>query len=80
VGVFWGAYYAAPVYKLLGEKAFDDQKPPEQNTFIGEKLVFYHHIGGHITTPEETAKYIEMQKTYMKGSPLGSEKKSAGPR
>ena len=65
VGVFWAAYFASPAYEILGEKGVGISEPPEMNTFVGEKLVFYHHIGGHITTGEETAKYYEMARTYF---------------
>ena len=70
VGVFWAGYYAAPVYKLLGEKAFDNTEPPEPDTLIGEKLVYHNHVGGHMSTAAENTKYVEMQKKYMKVIPF----------
>ncbi len=70
VGVFWAGHYASAVYKLLGEKAYDNTEPPEPDTFIGEKLTFYDHVGGHMSTAAENAKYLEMQKKYMKVIPL----------
>jgi hypothetical protein len=76
VGVFWAGYYAAPVYKLLGEKAFDNTEPPAPDTFIGEKLMFHNHVGGHMPTAAENAKYVEMQQKYMKIIPF----KAAAPR
>jgi hypothetical protein len=60
VGVFWAGYYGAPAYRLLGKAAFENAAPPPPNQFIGEDLVFYNHIGGHRTMPEESAKYLEM--------------------
>lgn len=61
VGVFWSGYFAGPVYKLLGKKDLGAGEPPMPNVFLGgDDLVFYNHIGGHITTPEETAKYYEL--------------------
>src|SRR5205085_502361 len=65
VGVFWAAHYATPVFKLLSEKGIDEDKPPEPNTLIGDKLFFYLHIGGHMPMAAETAQYNEMQKKYM---------------
>jgi hypothetical protein len=76
VGVFWAGYYAAPVYKLLGAKAFDNTEPPAPDTFIGEKLIFHNHVGGHMPTAAENAKYVEMQQKYLKVVPF----KSAAPR
>ncbi len=70
VGVFWAGYYAAQVYKLLGEKAFDNTEPPEPDTFIGEKLIYHDHVGGHMPTADENAKYVEMQQKYMKVIPF----------
>ena len=32
----------------------------QPNVFLEGDLVFYNHIGGHITTPEETAKHYEL--------------------
>lgn len=72
VGVFWAAKFASPVYKLLGKKAIDIDAPPEPNTFVGGDLLFYNHIGGHITTPEESAKYLELAKQYFKVKPFAA--------
>jgi hypothetical protein len=66
VGVFWAGRHASPVYRLLGKRAIDIAAPPLPNTFVGHDLVFYNHVGGHITTPEETAKYLEMVKTFFR--------------
>jgi hypothetical protein len=70
VGVFWAGYYASAVYKLLGEKVFDNTEPPAPDTFIGEKLVFHDHVGGHMPSASENAKYQEMQQKYMKVIPF----------
>jgi hypothetical protein len=70
IGVFWAGYYASAVYKLLGEKAFDNTEPPEPDMLIGEKLVFHNHVGGHMPTAAENAKYLEMQKKYLKVIPF----------
>jgi hypothetical protein len=60
VGVFWAGYFAGPVYKVLGKKDLGATEPPKPNVFLEGDLVFYNHIGGHVTTPEETAKYYEL--------------------
>jgi len=68
-GVFWGCYYASPVWKLLGQKGIDEQKPPEPATFIGEELVFYNHVGGHAVLPPENQKNAEMIQKFFKVKP-----------
>ncbi|MEO7413720.1 MAG: hypothetical protein ABIZ81_10210 [Opitutaceae bacterium] len=70
VGVYWSAYFASPVYRLFGKTAIDTQSPPQPNTFVGGDLLFYNHRGGHITTAEESAKYLELAKQYFKVKPL----------
>ena len=70
VGVFWAGHYASEVYKLFGEKGYYNTEPPEPDTFIGDKLTFYNHVGGHMSTAAENAKYLEMQKKYMKVIPV----------
>jgi hypothetical protein len=72
VGVFWAAKFASPVYQLLGKKAIDLDAPPAPNTFVGGDLLFYNHIGGHITTPEESAKYLELAKQHFKVKPFAA--------
>lgn len=69
VGVYWAGFFASPVYKLLGKQAIDTHEPPQPNNFVGGDLLFYNHIGGHITTPEESAKYLELAKKYFKVKP-----------
>jgi hypothetical protein len=69
VGVFWSGYHASPVYKLLGRKAIEISSPPPPNVFLDGDLTFYNHIGGHITTPEEAAKYLELVKTFFSVKP-----------
>jgi hypothetical protein len=69
VGVFWGAYYSSPVWKLLGQKGIDEQKPPEPNNFIGEELVFYDHVGGHAVLQPENQKNAEMIQKFFKIKP-----------
>jgi hypothetical protein len=70
VGVFWAAHYASPVYELLGEKGIGISEPPKMDTFFGEKLVFYHHDGGHEILPVETAKYYEMAAKFFDKVPV----------
>jgi len=69
VGVFWAGYYGSPVYKLLGKKDLGATQPPMPNVFLEGDLVFYNHIGGHTTTAEESAKYLEMARKYFKVKP-----------
>ncbi|MEI6861074.1 MAG: acetylxylan esterase, partial [Verrucomicrobiota bacterium] len=73
VGVFWSGVSGGKVYKLLGAGNFPADNPPAPNTFVGDgALVHYNHIGGHITTPEESAKYLEMIKKHFKVVPFGT--------
>jgi hypothetical protein len=65
VGVFWSAHYASPVFELLGERGIGISEPPKLDTFVGEKLVFYHHDGGHEVLPMETEKYYEMAARFF---------------
>ncbi len=69
VGVFWSGFYATPVYTLLGKKGLSGTEPPQPNVFLDGDLTFYNHIGGHITTPEESAKYLELAKKHFKVMP-----------
>lgn len=66
VGVFWSGYFGGPVYRLLGKKDLGASEPPAPNVFLEGDLVFYNHIGGHITTAEETAKYYKLIGKYFK--------------
>jgi hypothetical protein len=50
----------------LGKKDLGANEPPAPNVFLEGNLVFYNHIGGHITTAEETAKYYELIGKYFK--------------
>ena len=65
IGVFWTGVHASPVYELLGKKGVGVKTPPAPNVFTGGDLLFYNHVGGHITTPEESAKYLELVKTHF---------------
>ena len=68
VVVFWSGFYAGPVYKLLGKQELGATQPPAPNVFLGgDDLVFYNHVGGHITTPEETDKFLAMAKRHFGG-------------
>jgi hypothetical protein len=69
VGVFWAGYFGGPAYKVLGAKDLNATQPPEPNTFLEGDLVFYNHIGGHITTPEEREKYHELIRTKFQVKP-----------
>ncbi len=71
VGVFWSCYFASPVYELLGEKGIGLSEPPAMDTFFGDKLVFYHHDGGHTVMPVETDKYYEMAAAFFDKAPVG---------
>jgi hypothetical protein len=66
VGVFWAGFFAGPVYRLLGKKDLGASAPPEPNVFLEGDLVFHNHIGGHVTTAPETAKYLEMAQKYFR--------------
>jgi hypothetical protein len=72
IGVFWAAHYASPVYELLGEKGLGINEPPKLDTFVGEKLVFYHHDGGHTIMPAETEKYYEMAARFFDKVPVAT--------
>ena len=70
VGVFWAGVFASPVYELLGKRGLGTRDVPKPNQFTGGDLLFYNHIGGHVTTAEEAAKYLELVKTHFKVKPL----------
>jgi hypothetical protein len=74
VGVFWAGYFGSTVYKLLGAHDLGVSEPPKPNSFVGEELVFYNHVGGHITTREETAKYHEMIRKHFKVKPFAADR------
>jgi hypothetical protein len=69
VGVFWTGFFGGPVYKLLGKKDLGATEPPKPNVFLEGDLVFYNHIGGHRTMPEETDKYYELLARHFKIKP-----------
>ena len=69
VGVFWAGYYASPVYALLGKKGFSVKQPPAPGTWLEGDITFLNHVGGHITTPEETEKYLELARRAFSARP-----------
>jgi hypothetical protein len=38
---------------------------PTPNTFVGGDLLFYHLLGGRVTTGEDSAKCLELAKKYF---------------
>jgi hypothetical protein len=51
-GMFLGAVYAGPVYKLLGKKDLGATEfPPVETALIEGDLAFRQHTGGHTTGP-----------------------------
>ena len=69
VGVFWSGFFGGPAYKILGRKDLGASAPPAPDVFLEGDLVFYNHVGGHITTAQETAKYHELMRKHFKITP-----------
>jgi hypothetical protein len=51
-GMFLGALYAGPVYKLLGKKDLGvTEFPPQETSLTDGELAFRQHSGGHTVEP-----------------------------
>lgn len=65
-GMFLGAAYAGPVYKLLGKKDLGTMEfPPIETTLTDGELAFRQHSGGHTTGPNWPA-FIKWASRYIK--------------
>ncbi len=65
-GMFLGAAYAGPVYRLLGKKDLGTMEPPaiEQGLTEGD-IAFRQHAGGHTTGPNWPS-FIEFAERYFR--------------
>ncbi len=65
-GMFLGAVYAGPVYRLLGKKDLGTtEMPPEQTALIDGEIAFRQHNGGHTTGPNWPT-FIQWASRYLK--------------
>ncbi len=69
-GMFLGAVYAGPVYKLLGKKDLGTTEfPPMETPLIQGDIAFRQHSGGHTTGPNWPT-FLTFASRYMKGPPV----------
>ena len=69
-GMFLGAVYAGPVYKLLGKKNLGTTEfPPMETPLIQGDIAFRQHSGGHTTGPNWPA-FLTFASHYIKGPPV----------
>jgi hypothetical protein len=65
-GMFLGAVYAGPVYRLLGKKDLGTAEfPPQQTSLTDGDIAFRQHEGGHMVGPNWTY-FIEFAERYFK--------------
>jgi len=64
-----GALPGGPVFAPDRPKPLVGNVLDMPNVFLEGDLVFYDHIGGHTTTAEESAKYLELARKYFKVKP-----------
>ena len=70
-GMFLGAAYAGPVYKLLGKKDLGTSEfPPVASAWIDGDVAFRQHSGGHTTGPNWPT-FLIFASRYLK-APTGS--------
>jgi (4-O-methyl)-D-glucuronate---lignin esterase len=71
-GMFLGAVYAGPVYKLLGKKDLGTSELPAIETpLIDGDIAFRQHSGGHTTGPNWPT-FLTFASRYLKGPPLAA--------
>jgi hypothetical protein len=71
-GMFLGAVYAGPVYKLLGKKDLGTSELPAIETpLIDGDVAFRQHSGGHTTGPNWPT-FLIFASRYIKGPPLAA--------
>ena len=65
-GMFEGAVYAGPVYRLLGKKDLGTTEfPPLETTLIDGDMAFRSHSGGHTTGPNWPT-FLTFASRYLK--------------
>ena len=69
-GMFLGAAYAGPVYRLLGKKDLGTSEfPPIETALIDGDIAFRQHSGGHTTGPNWPT-FLNFASRYIKGPTL----------
>jgi hypothetical protein len=71
-GMFLGAVFSGPVYKLLGKKDLGaTQLPPMETALTDGEIAFRQHSGGHTTGPNWPT-FLTFASRYIKGPPLAA--------
>jgi hypothetical protein len=64
-GMFLGAVYAGPVYRLLGRKDLGSREfPPMETALIDGDIGFRQHSGGHTTGPNWPV-FLQFAQRYL---------------
>lgn len=66
-GEFLAAVEATKVYKLFGETGIEttEMPPPNDTSFLFNKLGYFMHDGGHTVLPEDWKHFIEYMKKFL---------------